>query len=51
VLMTEKDAVKCARYANDNMWSMPVRARLDERFITRLLYTIKKLTESADKHQ
>jgi len=50
VLMTEKDAVKCARYANENMWSMPVRARLDERFITRILYTLKKLSVQADEH-
>jgi tetraacyldisaccharide 4'-kinase len=50
VVMTEKDAVKCARFAHENMWSMPVRARLDERFITRLLYTLKKLSESTDKH-
>ncbi len=49
IVMTEKDAVKCKRYANENMWSMPIRAKLDESFVTRLLYTVKKLSASADK--
>ncbi|WP_049622575.1 tetraacyldisaccharide 4'-kinase [Frateuria defendens] len=32
VLMTEKDAVKCRRFAGAGWWSVPVRAELDEGF-------------------
>jgi tetraacyldisaccharide 4'-kinase len=30
VLMTQKDAIKCARFARDNWWALPVEARIDE---------------------
>ncbi len=33
VLMTEKDAVKCAAFATQAMWSVPVQARLPETFL------------------
>ncbi len=36
VLMTEKDAVKCARFAGREHWYVPVRAELDESFALRL---------------
>lgn len=29
VLMTEKDAIKCARFADDRMWMLPVRAEVE----------------------
>src|SRR5262249_17917884 len=29
VLMTEKDAVKCGRFADENQWELPVDAALD----------------------
>ncbi len=29
ILMTEKDAVKCADFAGDNVWVLPVEAKLD----------------------
>jgi tetraacyldisaccharide 4'-kinase len=32
VLMTEKDAVKCQRYANSNWWYLPVDAELPKEF-------------------
>lgn len=32
VLMTEKDAVKCAAFAKDNWWFLPVSAKLTETF-------------------
>lgn len=32
VLMTEKDAVKCAAFAHSHWWSVPVRARLPSDF-------------------
>lgn len=37
VLMTEKDAVKCAAFADDRAWSVPVRAELPEAFWVALL--------------
>ena len=37
VLMTEKDAVKCRRFAEPRHWSVPVRAELPEAFGARLL--------------
>jgi tetraacyldisaccharide 4'-kinase len=27
--MTEKDAVKCAAFADERCWALPVRARID----------------------
>ena len=42
VLMTEKDAVKCKKYMRENIWYVPVKASLDENFVTRLLYMLKK---------
>ncbi len=32
VLMTDKDAVKCRRFARDNWWRVPVHAVLPESF-------------------
>jgi tetraacyldisaccharide 4'-kinase len=37
VLMTEKDAVKCADFANDLTFSVPVRGELPEAFWVSLL--------------
>lgn len=36
VLMTEKDAVKCAVFAHENCWSVPVRAMLPDAFLRNL---------------
>lgn len=44
VLMTEKDAVKCAGFANDWFYSVPVAARLPEAFWIALL---ERLASSA----
>lgn len=44
VLMTEKDAVKCRRFAHDDWWFLPVTATLSEQFKQQLfakLNTIK----------
>ncbi|MCF6300078.1 MAG: tetraacyldisaccharide 4'-kinase, partial [Proteobacteria bacterium] len=43
ILMTEKDAVKCRRFANRKMWYVPVNARLPESLALRLLARLKKL--------
>ena len=37
VLMTEKDAVKCRRFAGSRHWCVPVQAELPEAFGARLL--------------
>jgi tetraacyldisaccharide 4'-kinase len=37
VLMTEKDAVKCRRFADSRHWCVPVQAELSEAFGARLL--------------
>jgi tetraacyldisaccharide 4'-kinase len=37
VLMTEKDAVKCRRFADSRHWCVPVQAELPEAFGARLL--------------
>ncbi len=36
LLMTEKDAVKCADFARPNWWQLPVRAELPEAFLDAL---------------
>ena len=38
VLMTQKDAIKCAAFARDTWWSLPVQARID----SALLDTVKR---------
>lgn len=45
VLMTEKDAVKCASFADDRHWYLPVDAKLSTKFATALetaLHALKK---------
>ena len=37
VLMTEKDAVKCAAFADERYWTVPAQARLPEAFWVALL--------------
>lgn len=41
VLMTEKDAVKCAGFVTDNMWSVPVQARLPDAFLHSIHERVK----------
>jgi len=43
VIMTEKDAVKCSKFAEDYHWYLPVTAKLDERFKTALLKKIEEV--------
>jgi len=42
VLLTEKDAVKCQRFATDNVWSVPVEADLNKHFAPRILALLEK---------
>ena len=44
VLMTEKDAVKCLRGVRPQFWYLPVTARLDPEFESRLLARLDTLT-------
>ncbi|NIP71664.1 MAG: tetraacyldisaccharide 4'-kinase [Gammaproteobacteria bacterium] len=47
VLMTEKDAVKCARHAGPRHWSVPVSAEIDERLGQRLLGLLRRRAAAA----
>lgn len=42
LLMTEKDAVKCQSFAQDNWWYLPVRAQFSEQDEQALMQCIKK---------
>lgn len=44
VLMTEKDAVKCRRYADARMWYLPVEAQLDDSFAHAFMRQTERLT-------
>lgn len=44
VLMTEKDAVKCRRFATDKFWYVPVNAELSPGFQQELLAKLKSHT-------
>tara|TARA_R110001583_G_scaffold81253_2_gene217017 strand:+ start:50363 stop:51328 length:966 start_codon:yes stop_codon:yes gene_type:complete len=43
LLMTEKDAVKCTKFALPNWWYLPVNAQLPESFEQQILQKIKEL--------
>jgi tetraacyldisaccharide 4'-kinase len=51
VIMTEKDAVKCARYALANAWYMPVTAHLDDRFILSFRAKLDKIIKQKQQLQ
>ena len=41
VLMTEKDAIKCNRFAHDNWWMLPVKAKVENNFIEKIMEKIQ----------
>jgi tetraacyldisaccharide 4'-kinase len=43
VLMTQKDAVKCAAFAEDRFWVVTARVELDERVARRILDRLHSL--------
>ena len=43
VLMTEKDAIKCERFAAANFWCVPVRAELPESFFDGVATALRNL--------
>lgn len=45
VIMTEKDAVKCFRFAEDNMWYLPVAVNLPDKFDTQLIDLLESSTK------
>ena len=45
VLMTEKDAVKCAEIAKDNWWYLPVSASISQQNEQHIVETIKEVME------
>jgi tetraacyldisaccharide 4'-kinase len=49
VLMTEKDAVKCRRFADSRHWWVPVTAELPEAFGVRLLSLLEALGPAGAK--
>ena len=40
IIMTEKDAIKCKNFAQENFWFIPIQTDVDEKLLTKL---IKKL--------
>jgi tetraacyldisaccharide 4'-kinase len=41
ILMTEKDAVKCAAFADGRCWYLPIQARIEPALVARLERTIR----------
>lgn len=41
IIMTEKDAIKCKSFAEDNFWVLPITASLPKSFETKLLRKIE----------
>lgn len=46
LLMTEKDAVKCQRFAGDNWWYLQVKAALPEKFLDAIKLRVTQLKTS-----
>ncbi|MDF5321965.1 tetraacyldisaccharide 4'-kinase, partial [Vibrio parahaemolyticus] len=42
-IMTEKDAVKCSHYAQDNWWYLPVSAQFESNDAEQILNRIKEV--------
>ena len=48
VIITAKDAVKCAADSSDNVWVLDVQAEPDPPFIERLMRDVRSLAEAAN---
>ena len=46
VIMTEKDAVKCAQFNLDNSWMLPVDADIDQAFFDAFSTLLERLRAS-----
>jgi tetraacyldisaccharide 4'-kinase len=51
ILMTEKDAVRCAEFASSRMWFVPVAAHFDEADTGRLLDAVCGRIDAARPHK
>ena len=40
--MTEKDAIKCAPFADQRMWTLPVKAKVRDSLLSLVLVRIDK---------
>lgn len=49
VVMTEKDAVKCRRFCEENCWYLAIEARPDPRIAMRLLLMLGKLAQAPQR--
>ena len=43
--MTEKDAVKCTAFAQDNWWYLPIDGQLPDTFVQPFLTQLKQIKE------
>ncbi|MEM7034978.1 MAG: tetraacyldisaccharide 4'-kinase [Chloroflexota bacterium] len=43
IIMTEKDAIKCAAFAKDTYWMLPIDAHLPEAFAQAILTKLKEV--------
>lgn len=41
IIMTEKDAIKCAHLVGDDVWYLPVKAKIGHQFATDLIHKLK----------
>ena len=48
VLMTEKDAVKCERFAEPNFWSVPVEAQPEAEFVQQFTHAVEELVRGQE---
>lgn len=48
VIMTEKDAVKCERFATPNFWVLPISANINEEFSAEFLEKVKGLSNKPE---
>ena len=39
--MTEKDAIKCKNFAQDNFWCLPIQTDVDEKLLTKLINKLR----------
>ncbi|MDK9759047.1 tetraacyldisaccharide 4'-kinase [Vibrio sp. D173a] len=45
IIMTEKDAVKCESYAQENWWYLPVSAQFDQASQHKVMQKIEEVME------
>ena len=44
IIMTEKDAVKCEKFAQDNFWYLPIDVNIDSKFTNVILKKLKYIS-------